>query len=88
MFAGPPADQSQRPLAGAHQGEMLRVKVEAIIIPEGESAAARRRCWRATEDGFQHRAPRPGPVLIALVGDHPVVGRALLQSQALAFQSA
>ena len=36
-FAGPPADQSQRPLAGAHQGEMLRVEVEAIIIPEGES---------------------------------------------------
>jgi hypothetical protein len=37
LFAEPPADQSQRPLAGAHQGEMLRVEVEAIIIPEGES---------------------------------------------------
>ena len=43
MFAGPPADQSQRSLAGAHQGEMLRVEVEAIIIPEGESEAVRAR---------------------------------------------
>ena len=79
MFAGPPADQSQRPLAGAHQGKMLRVEVEAIIIPEGESEAV----W-ARNGGWVG----PAPVLIALVGDHPVVGRALLQSQALAFQSA
>jgi hypothetical protein len=45
LFAGPPADQSQRPLAGAHQGKMLRVEVEAIIIPgpEGESEAVRAR---------------------------------------------
>ena len=82
MFAGPPADQSQRPLAGAHQGEMLRVEVEAIIIPEDESEAVRAR------NGGWVPAQGPAPVLIALVGDHPVVGRALLQSQALAFQSA
>jgi hypothetical protein len=30
-------------LAGAHQGKMLRVEVEAVIISEGESEAVRAR---------------------------------------------
>ena len=56
---------------------MLRVEVEAVIISEGESEAVRAR------NGGWVPAPGPAPVLIALVGDHPVVGRALLQKPGL-----
>ena len=56
---------------------MLRVEVEAVIISEGEREAVQAR------NGGWVPAPGPAPVLIALVGDHPVVGRALLQKPGL-----